>query len=88
MAQEDSGQISTAGWDAINAAMAALYPGQEPRHFGTLLSHTLGGNDPLDGISVYWSDTPVRIGITSATAFPSCTTSRATIRRRAASVLS
>ena len=30
-----------------------------PRHFGTLLSHTLGGNDPLDGISVYWADAPV-----------------------------
>jgi len=58
MAQQDSGQISTAGWDAINAAMAALYPGQTPRHFGTVLSHTLGGNDPLDGISVYWSDAP------------------------------
>ena len=58
MAQESSGDISTAGWDAINAAMAVLYPEQEPRHFGTLLSHTLGGNDPLDGISVYWSESP------------------------------
>ena len=58
MAQENSGDIGTAGWDAINAAMLALYPGQEPRHFGTLLSHTLGGNDPLDGISVYWSESP------------------------------
>lgn len=58
MDQHDSGEISTAGWDAINAALAAVYPGQTPRHFGTLVSHTLGGNDPLDGISIYWSDTP------------------------------
>ena len=58
MDQEERGGISTAGWDAINAALAALHPGQEPRHFGTLLSHTLGGNDPLDGISVYWSESP------------------------------
>ncbi|WWW36681.1 suppressor of fused domain protein [Stenotrophomonas rhizophila] len=48
----------TPGWDAINAALVALYPGQEPRHFGTALPHTLGGNDPLDGISVYWAESP------------------------------
>ncbi len=48
----------TPGWDALNAALAALYPGQEPKHYGTALPYTLGGNDPLDGISVYWADTP------------------------------
>jgi len=48
----------TPGWDAINAALAALYPGQEPKHFGTALPYTLGGNDPLDGISVYWAESP------------------------------
>ncbi|MEG2806050.1 suppressor of fused domain protein [Stenotrophomonas sp.] len=53
--QDDHG---TPGWDAINAALAALYPGQEPRHYGTALPYTLGGNDPLDGISVYWADAP------------------------------
>lgn len=46
----------TPGWNALNAALAALYPGQEPKHFGTGLPYTLGGQDPLDGISVYWSD--------------------------------
>jgi hypothetical protein len=46
----------TRGWDAINAALAPLYPGQEPRHFGTAVPYTLGGRDPLDGISVYRSD--------------------------------
>lgn len=58
MDQQDNGGISTAGWDAINAALAALYPGQEPKHYGTVVSHTLGGNDPLDGISIYWNDAP------------------------------
>ncbi len=48
----------TPGWDAINAGLAALYPGQEPKHFGTALPYTLGGNDPLDGISVYWAESP------------------------------
>ncbi|WP_457321656.1 suppressor of fused domain protein [Stenotrophomonas sp. P5_B8] len=48
----------TQGWDALNAALGALYPGQEPRHFGTAIPYTLGGQDPLDGISVYWAETP------------------------------
>jgi hypothetical protein len=44
------------GWDVISSALEALYPGQEPRHFGTILSYRLGGTDPLDGISVYRSE--------------------------------
>lgn len=48
----------TPGWDAINDAMAGLYPGQEPKHFGAVLPWTLGGDNPLDGISVYWSALP------------------------------
>lgn len=48
----------TPGWNAINTALAALYPGQEPRHYGTALPYTLGGRDPLDGISVYRADLP------------------------------
>ena len=58
MDRQDGDGTGTAGWDAINAALCALYPGQEPRHYGTLVSHTLGGDDPLDGISVYWSELP------------------------------
>ena len=58
MDQQDNGDSGTAGWDAINTALAAVYPAQEPKHYGTLVSHTLGGNDPLDGISIYWNDTP------------------------------
>lgn len=46
------------GWDALNSVLAQLYPGQTPRHFGTALPYTLGGQDPLDGISVYWNPLP------------------------------
>ncbi|MDA5343261.1 suppressor of fused domain protein, partial [Stenotrophomonas maltophilia] len=57
--QDDHDDTDTPGWDAINAALAPLYAGQEPRHYGTALPYTLGGQDPLDGISVYWADAPV-----------------------------
>lgn len=57
--QDDHDDTDTPGWDAINAALTPLYAGQEPRHYGTALPYTLGGQDPLDGISVYWADAPV-----------------------------
>lgn len=41
------------GWDAIIRALGPLYAGQEPRHYGTLISYELGGRDPLRGISAY-----------------------------------
>lgn len=44
------------GWDAIDAALRALYPGVDPLHYGTLLKWRLGGPDPLDGISIYPRD--------------------------------
>ncbi|MBK0028361.1 suppressor of fused domain protein [Stenotrophomonas sp. S48] len=56
--QDDIDDTDTPGWDAINAALATLYAGQTPQHFGTALPYTLGGQDPLDGISVYWADAP------------------------------
>lgn len=43
----------TAGWDSITKAFEKQYPGQEPLHYGTLISWRLGGDNPLDGISVY-----------------------------------
>lgn len=46
------------GWDAIDGALGRLYPGVEPRHWGTLISYRLGGPDPLDGISAYPRSTP------------------------------
>lgn len=43
------------GWQAIDDAFEALYPGQQPEHFGTLLTAraALGGDEYLDGFSVY-----------------------------------
>ncbi|MBZ9692364.1 MULTISPECIES: suppressor of fused domain protein [unclassified Clostridium] len=42
------------GWKAIEDAALIMYPGQiDPKHYGTLISWNLGGNDPLDGISIY-----------------------------------
>lgn len=42
------------GWKAIEDACLKMYPGQtNPKHYGTLISWNLGGNDPLDGISIY-----------------------------------
>ena len=35
--QDDHEDTDTPGWDAINAALAPLYAGQEPRHYGTAL---------------------------------------------------
>jgi suppressor of fused len=46
---------STLGWDAITAALTRIYGDQEPLHFGTIIKFSLGGNDPLDGLSIYRS---------------------------------
>ena len=45
------------GWDAIEAAFAELYPGQEPSHFGTAINTRaiFGGQNYLDGFSFYRS---------------------------------
>lgn len=47
-------EIDDRGWRAIENECQRVYPGQtEPKHYGTILSWELGGNDPLRGISVY-----------------------------------
>ena len=47
-------EINSAGWDAITAEFERVYPGQtNPKHYGTLIKWKFGGNDPLDGISIY-----------------------------------
>jgi suppressor of fused-like protein len=48
-----AGDETTAGWDAITAALERLYGEQEPMHYGTAVPWGLGGPDPLDGVSVY-----------------------------------
>ncbi|WP_158264822.1 suppressor of fused domain protein [Blastopirellula marina] len=49
----DDDEPSTAGWDAISKQLDSVYGVQEPMHYGTVLPFSLGGKDPLQGISVY-----------------------------------
>lgn len=44
---------SAPGWEALDASITPVYGTQEPRHWGTIIKHMLGGPDPLDGISAY-----------------------------------
>lgn len=44
------------GWECIDRELEKIYPGQEPLHFAPPLHYAVGGNDPLDGISVYRSE--------------------------------
>lgn len=41
------------GWEAIDAALKALYGDIKPRHYGSIIKYILGGDDPLDGSSIY-----------------------------------
>ncbi len=44
------------GWAFIDKAVDKLYPNQEPKHYATMIKYFMGGDDPLDGVSVYKSD--------------------------------
>jgi hypothetical protein len=46
------------GWRAIDRALEGLYPGQKPLHSATVLHARIGGQDYLDGISVYRAEHP------------------------------
>ena len=51
---EKNNDVNVNGWDAITNLCDKIYPNQEnPKHYGTLISWKLGGNDPLKGISIY-----------------------------------
>jgi hypothetical protein len=47
------------GWEAIDAALARIYGDTQPHHWGTVVRWSLGGPDPLDGVSAYRRDDPV-----------------------------
>ncbi len=52
--KNDKQKIRPLGWDAITKAFEKIYPNQnDPKHYGTLVSWRFGGNDPLEGISIY-----------------------------------
>ena len=47
-------ELEAVGWNAIEQEFLRVYPGQtNPKHYGTIIRWIFGGNDPLDGISVY-----------------------------------
>jgi len=54
-----SEEVKATGWDAIDEELLKIYGEQEPKHYGTILPYSLGGDDPLQGISAYKSETPV-----------------------------
>lgn len=53
--KKEENEIEAFGWDAITNECQRIYPEQkEPaHHYAALIKWVLGGNDPLDGISVY-----------------------------------
>lgn len=55
---KNEGRDEAMGWDAIDGALSRLYGPREPLHFAPQLPASLGGNDPLDGISVYAAGPP------------------------------
>lgn len=47
-------KLNAIGWDAITNACEQIYPTQkDPKHYATLINWKFGGNDPLEGISIY-----------------------------------
>ncbi len=44
------------GWDCIDRSLEKIYKDQEPQHFAPPLHYAIGGEDPLDGISMYESE--------------------------------
>jgi photosystem II stability/assembly factor-like uncharacterized protein len=55
---DDDGDDKPPGWTAIDRALAPVYGGVEPLHYGTVLPYGLGGNDPISGISAYARQEP------------------------------
>lgn len=46
--------LETHGWNYITKTFEKIYPNQDnPLHFGTAVPWSLGGKDPLQGISIY-----------------------------------
>lgn len=46
----------TVGWSAIEAQLETVYPEQKPRHYAPPIHYIVGGNDPIDGSSIYDSE--------------------------------
>lgn len=59
MCKKDNEEVQAIGWQAIDDALEKIYENQEPKHYGTMIPYFLGGNDPLEGISVYERKDPI-----------------------------
>ncbi|MBO5138617.1 MAG: suppressor of fused domain protein [Bacilli bacterium] len=47
-------EVNCSGWDAIDNECSRVYHDQKnPKHYAPIIKWNLGGNSPLDGISVY-----------------------------------
>ena len=51
--RETFSEDESVGWDAIDAEHEKLYGDTEPRHYGSIIKYWMGGEDPLDGTSIY-----------------------------------
>ena len=52
--EEKNDSTQALGWDAIDNEAKKIYLNQDnPKHYAPLIKWKFGGNDPLDGISVY-----------------------------------
>ena len=55
----DDTELTQAGFNAISNAIRQLYPGQQGLYYGTIIPAFLGGNDPLDGVEVWKSESGI-----------------------------
>ena len=53
--KEEFTEDDAVGWLEIDKQFDRLYPNQEPKHFAPAISYMLGGEHPLDGVSIYES---------------------------------
>ena len=51
--RETFSEDQSVGWDAIDAKLEKLYGNTKLRHYGSIVKYCIGGEDPLDGISIY-----------------------------------
>src|SRR5688500_13142342 len=59
MADDIDSANEAPGWDAIDQALRPLYGDREPYHVGCVVPYSLGGPDPIHGISAYKNVEPV-----------------------------
>jgi len=50
---ENDRELEPLGWNAIDDVVNGIYGDTEPKHWGTVLPYSLGGRDPLTGLSAY-----------------------------------